>query len=117
MVDSNILEVHVCGDESGDVNDLTIQWEAHGAVIKNSIAVADVLVSIVVVMDHKSTALLVPVSFSLVSHVLVSLSLVIFSVLVNVVVVVPILLVHILLVAVQVVSLLLMSVIFFRAGA
>lgn len=40
VVDSDILEVHVINNEAVDVHDVAVQWEAHGAFVKHSIAVA-----------------------------------------------------------------------------
>jgi hypothetical protein len=37
--DSDVLEVHVINDEASDVHDIAIKWEAHGALVEDSIAV------------------------------------------------------------------------------
>jgi len=66
--DCNLLEEHVLGDESGNVNDLTVQWEAHSALVEDTVSVANIFVHVVVVVDHNSIAIS-PVSVSIVAIV------------------------------------------------
>jgi hypothetical protein len=60
MDNCNILEEHVISDESININDVAIQWEAHSTSIENSIAISNILVLIVAVVDANSIAILAP---------------------------------------------------------
>lgn len=60
MENGDILEEHVVSDESINIDNVAIHWEAEGTSIENSISVAYILVSIVAVVDHNAIAVLAP---------------------------------------------------------
>lgn len=60
MEDSDILEEHVVVNESVNIHNVAIKWEAHSASIENTVSISNILISIVAVINQNSIAVLAP---------------------------------------------------------
>lgn len=76
MEDHDILEEHVLRDESVNIHDLTIQWEAHGAGIEDAVSVSDIHVALVQVVDENAILALKVAA----AHVIIVVSVIILQV-------------------------------------
>lgn len=51
VMDHDVLEEHVVGDETVDVEDLTIEREAHAADIEDTVAISNVDIAVIVIVN------------------------------------------------------------------
>lgn len=56
VINGDILEEHVLSDESVDIDDVSVKWEAQRAAIENSVSVANIFVAVVAVQNVHAIA-------------------------------------------------------------